>query len=102
MRVRSLESRILGARPSESMSPGLALLNGEMLTHETLSAKIPANAGYVDVVVSKSLTRVISAMSTSGDGVYIRQVSAINAKNIRIYTDSNIRDRNTFFLVLYL
>lgn len=29
MRVRSLESRILGARPSESMSPGLALLNGD-------------------------------------------------------------------------
>ena len=30
MRVRSLESRILGARPSESMSPGLALLNGDL------------------------------------------------------------------------
>ena len=84
------------------MEKFITYLNGEMLTHETLSAKIPANAGYVDVVVSKSLTRVISAMSTSGDGVYIRQVSAINAKNIRIYTDSNIRDRNTFFLVLYL
>lgn len=32
MRVRSLESRILGARPSESMSPGLALLNGDILS----------------------------------------------------------------------
>lgn len=34
MRVRSLESRILGARPSESMSPGLALLNGEIGTRK--------------------------------------------------------------------
>lgn len=33
MRVRSLESRILGARPSESMSPGLALLNGEIFPY---------------------------------------------------------------------
>nr|DAL39593.1 MAG TPA_asm: hypothetical protein [Bacteriophage sp.] len=41
-------------------------------------------------------------MSTSGDGVYIRQASAINAKSVRVYTNSDSSERNTAFLVLYL
>ena len=78
------------------------LLNGERFTHETISAKILANANHVDIIVSKSLKKLITVMSTSGDGVYIRQASAINAKSVRVYTNSDSSERNTAFLVLYL
>lgn len=47
MRVRSLESRILGARPSESMSPGLALLNGESFGVNPSSPGFPGVWGHV-------------------------------------------------------
>ena len=77
-------------------------LNGERFTHETISAKILANANHVDIIVSKSLKKLITVMSTSGDGVYIRQASAINAKSVRVYTNSDSSERNTAFLVLYL
>ena len=80
----------------------LSDLNGERFTHETISAKILANANHVDIIVSKSLKKLITVMSTSGDGVYIRQASAINAKSVRVYTNSDSSERNTAFLVLYL
>lgn len=80
----------------------LTIQNGERFTHETISAKILANANHVDIIVSKSLKKLITVMSTSGDGVYIRQASAINAKSVRVYTNSDSSERNTAFLVLYL
>lgn len=48
MRVRSLESRILGARPSESMSPGLALLNGD--TAKTIYSNVFRDVQYISCV----------------------------------------------------
>lgn len=50
LRVRSLESRILGARPSESMSPGVALLNGDIITG--VDRFPPANTGTQEITVN--------------------------------------------------
>ena len=71
LRVRSLESRILGARPSESMSPGVALLNGEMIK--------TADATWFDNGLK------ISIIGTPGDANY--RLSFQSKKNNVWYGD---------------
>lgn len=77
-------------------------LNGEIPISEIVSASVASGSNYVDIATTKNINRIISALSISGSGVEIIQVTRAGTRTMRVFVVAKSEDRSITFSVLYL
>lgn len=77
-------------------------LNGDIPFVEPIQCTIPENAGYVDLVTSRTIKRLVSVLNTGGAGCEIIQAAWTDSKRIRVYVNPYSGVRGITFTVYYI
>lgn len=80
----------------------ITIQNGEIPISEIVSASVASGSNYVDITTTKNINRIISALSISGSGVEIIQVTRAGSRIMRVFVVAKSEDRSITFSVLYL
>lgn len=69
---------------------------------EPIQCTIPENAGYVDLITSRTIKRLVSVLNTGGPGCEMIQAARADGQIIRVYVKPYSGVRGITFTVYYI